>query len=183
MYFIDVLLCRYSYCCFQYVVNFQGKSGGSANQTNSPTNSSVTTDRCIDPISYSGTVCRSQLLAAGGCNPGNGGGTTNPLVIKDATQEATMLTNLLSSANPACAAAALPFLCLFTFVGVCDEVGNLYRPTSAECTSISTGVCLQDFELARRFGFQLPDCSSLPDRRPERTCNDSGSGMELESGL
>ena len=141
--------------------------------SNNSSNSSVVTGECSTAISYSGSVCRECLLSATGCDST----LPDPLVLRDASQEAMTLLGLLSSASPECADASKPLLCLYIFRGVCDEEGTLYQPTLGLCMAISTGVCQSDFDLARRFQIELPDCSLLPESRPMGNCNESdGSG-------
>ncbi len=112
--------------------------------------------------------------------------STDFKVIRDAVAMENL--SLLASASSACADAARPFLCQFIFVGVCDEEGNLYQPTFQECNELENGDCKLDFYLAKNsgfdllYGFDLPDCSTLPSFRPNRNCRASyGSGQASSS--
>ena len=108
--------------------------------------------------------------------------STDLKVVRDAAPAAMEILGLLASASPACAAAARPFLCQFTFVGVCDEEGNLYQPTFQECNELENGVCKEDFHSAKNSGYDVPDCSTLPSFRPNRNCRASdGSGQASSS--
>ena len=65
--------------------------------------------------------------------------------------------------SPECQEAVVPFLCLFLYP-LCDSEGTLYRPSSMDCVTISTGVCEREWmEAVNLLGpGVLPQCESLP---------------------
>ena len=69
------------------------------------------------------------------------------------------------SASETCAEKVIPFMCQFMF-GLCTDSGYLLQPTSSQCTTLQREVCQAEWKAALAFGFQLPDCDSLPSSPP-----------------
>ena len=116
-------------------------------------------------IPYDGTVCRQELKSLSSCLPSYNA-DDSVVVQSDQSQTVGPLLNALNAfASDDCKAVALPFLCVY-FFGLCDSTGKAYRPSSSQCTEISTGVCAREWTLASNSEFPgatLPDCSSFPD--------------------
>ena len=139
-----------------------------ANQTNSSAIHGATnqqSEMCPSALSYDGAVCRMELQSWRQCLP-NADHNGSILVQQDVAQEIENLISALESpflgASDDCKAAVLPFLCVY-FFGLCDSTGKAYRPSSSQCTEISTGVCAREWTIGTSFGIPLPECSSLPD--------------------
>ena len=118
---------------------------------------------CSSTLPYDGTVCRHELSVLTNCLPDTEqDGFVH--IQSDQTETVGPLLDILKAfANDDCKAAALPFLCVY-FFGLCDSTGKAHRPSSSQCTEISTGVCAREWTLASDFpGATLPDCSSFPD--------------------
>ena len=123
------------------------------------------------PDVYTGDVCRDELLRQQGCLSDRLGSSDVYISLRDGDNQeelemqAMQLVNGLSfiSASPECEKAVLPFLCLYLF-GLCDSNETLYRPSSMDCVTISTGVCEREWMAATNFLGQgaLPQCESLP---------------------
>ena len=130
-------------------------------------------------MEYSGDSCREYLLSfANSCDNTS---SNSVRVFRDASTETS---NLIAGFNlvggEECIQAAIPFLCLFYFGGVCDRLGVKQVPTSDKCLSLSTGVCQREWELGLQSGFNLPDCESLSDSTsPPLTC----ANMTMSSNL
>ena len=118
-------------------------------------------DICPSMLPYSGSVCKQELTALSKCLPSRL--LWNDVLIRsDQSEIVRPLLDALGSASDDCKAAALPFLCVY-FFGLCDSTGKAYRPSSSQCTEISTGVCAREWTLASNFlGATLPDCASFP---------------------
>ena len=146
-------------------------------QGGSPSNDSITVgETCSPVISYDGTVCRQELSVLANCFPD----TEQDGIVRiqsDQTETFHPLLDALNAfASDDCKAAALPFLCVY-FFGLCDSTGKAYRPSSSQCTEISTGVCATEWALASNFaGVTLPECSSFPDETMLTGSCDSNAG-------
>ena len=72
---------------------------------------------------------------------------------------------------PECMEQVIPFICLYTFGGLCSDSSKLYRLSSEECFAITDNVCAREFESARQLvhSDQLPQCQLLPNTSIE--CN------------
>jgi hypothetical protein len=133
---------------------------------------------CGYPVTYTGTVCRDELLAMTECFPEDSL-TPDLLVVFDASmqqQTLSLINSLELFGSPECVAAATPFLCVYLFEGVCDGSGTLYLPTMAECEELSAGVCKAEFELARSVGMTLANCAQLPRESPSLCADSSQTG-------
>ena len=136
--------------------------------TATTTNVLQTNNRCIP---YSGSVCREELLSLIECSSEN---STDLLVLADTSVQAQQfIRGLQAFGSPECVAAAVPFLCLSLFGGVCDENGTHYLPMQRECLDISTGVCRMEWKLARDLGIGLPNCTALPIDSTSSSCSNS----------
>lgn len=141
-------------------------------------------EQCASAVPYSGSVCREELLSMRDCIPGL---SLPPQLLVGTNSSITQAQQLVGSlelfASPECVSAAAPLLCGYLFGGVCDSSGVNYLPTAGECLEISTGVCRTEWELARSFGMEILNCSTLPRIRPG-VCSDltstSGSGMDTQ---
>ncbi len=134
---------------------------------------------CPSVIQYSGSVCRDVLHAAySNCDlpPEQ---TTIFTAVDASVQAAQLLGGLRAFASPECVEVVIPFLCLHLFGGVCDEDGLQHLPTISECVDISTGPCSKEWELARTFGFPLPNCDTFPSVKQRLSC--SNTSQELQA--
>ncbi len=80
------------------------------------------------------------------------------LVFNNASEQAAQFIGALN-ASQECVMAAVPFLCLYFFGGVCDENMTHFLLDREECFNISTGVCRTEWEVV---GKALPNCTILP---------------------
>ena len=132
----------------------------------SPSNSS---NPCASPVSYTGSVCRDELLSVMQCFPDIS--QTPILVVSDSSAQAeALLGGLQAFGSPECVAASTVFLCVHVFQGVCDENGTHYFPTAGECEELNSGVCQTEFELSRSIGMEIVDCTVLPTDSPFLQC-------------
>ena len=67
--------------------------------------------------------------------------------------------------SPACQAVVEQFICYFIF-GLCDS-GELYQPSSTQCTTVTSDICGPEFMMAMALAASLPElipqCDTLPD--------------------
>ena len=148
----------------------------------SPSNSS---DPCGSPVSYTGSVCRDELLSITQCFP-DISQTSDILVVSDSSAQAeALLGGLQALGSPECVAAATVFLCVHVFQGVCDENGTHYFPTAGECEELNSGVCQAEFELSRSIGMEIVDCTVLPTDSPFLQCPNGGQEVVMpdENGM
>ena len=115
------------------------------------------------PYPTEGGLCQSVLedtLLSMNCDIED-----SPLVLRDAETNARLLIPAVGqSPSPECRAAAIPFLCLHLF-GLCDGSGVSIQPTSGQCRNIRDDLCRVEWQAAMSFGFDLPDCDSLPNQQ------------------
>lgn len=125
----------------------------------------INATECTNPVPYSGSVCRDELLALVECFSHKPSTPADVLVVSDSriSEIQQLLSSLEAFASPECTQAARPLLCLHFFGGVCDEEGISYRPTVHECREIADGVCQREFEIAYNAGAKLIDCDVLPE--------------------
>ena len=137
---------------------------------------------CSSTLPYDGTVCRHELSVLTNCLPDTEqDGFVH--IQSDQTETVGPLLDILKAfASDDCKAAALPFLCVY-FFGLCDSTGKAYRPSSSQCTKISTGVCASEWALASNFpGVILPECSSFPDETVLMETCDNMESKSIASG-
>ena len=138
-------------------------------------------------ITYDGTVCKQELKSLSSCLPHyNAQPDGSVLVQSDQSETVRPLLKALDAfADVECRAAALPFLCVY-FFGLCDSTGKAYRPSSSQCTEISTGVCAIEWAFASSFpgDMTLPDCASFPDKtKLVGSCNNMMGNTTLANRL
>ena len=131
-------------------------------------------NQCASPVTYTGDICSSELLSVMECFPDNSLMMELQVVSVSSQEQAQTLIGALEQlGSPECIAAAVPFLCVYLFQGVCDEDKTHYFPTAGECQEISNGVCQEEFRLARSFGIEIVDCATLPAGPPSLCANSS----------
>lgn len=138
----------------------------------------ATANQCGSPVPYTGDICSRELLSVMECFPEDSSLMMVDLQVVSVSSEdqaQTLVGALQQFGSPECVAAATPFLCVYLFRGVCDDVnGTHYFPTAAECEEISSGVCREEFRLARSFGMDIVDCATLP-TGPPSLCSTNSS--------
>lgn len=137
--------------------------------TNLPPNNSAGNSTCTSAFLYNGssTICEFELQKFRQCLP-DATQNSDILVLQDGSQTVERLLSFLEldtpffRVSPACREAATPLLCLFLFGPICDSTGVAYHPSSAECLQVSTNtsLCGNEWQLAKSFNVELPDCRS-----------------------
>lgn len=148
----------------------------------SPLNSS---NQCASPVSYTGSVCRDELLSMTQCFP-ESSQMPEILVVSDSSAQAEVLLGGLQAFGSAeCVAAATTFLCVHVFQGVCDENGSHYFPTAGECEELNSGACQAEFERSRSIGMEIVDCTVLPRDSPFLQCPNGSQEVVMpeENGM
>lgn len=126
-----------------------------------PTKEILNGTSCNGTIEYSGEICREHLLSS--AKMCDNASSQSVRVFEDASVEASsLLAGFQIVGSDECIDAAVPFLCLYTFRGLCDINGMRQMPTSTECTALADGVCQREWDLAQQFNFNLPTCAQLP---------------------
>ena len=153
-----------------------------ANMTDDTSNG----DLCKSTVPYNGSTCQIELQSLQACLPVSGPTSSGMIhVQRDQTEAVGPLLDILKAfASDDCKAAALPFLCVY-FFGLCDSTGKAHRPSSSQCTEISTGVCASEWALASNFpNVILPDCATFPDKTIlMASCGNNSSSTEHSSTL
>lgn len=106
-------------------------------------------------------------------------------VINSAEASFKNMLGKLSLLGPSksCQEAAMPFLCLYLFGGVCTGGSEsvLLQPTSSQCSELRDDVCKQEWEIALTFDVRLPDCETFPNKSTSchrsRNIEDNTVGM------
>ena len=119
----------------------------------------------IDPITYSGPVCREELNSLKSCLLEDGNKHSHPLVVTtDYEGDAELALSAVGAfvLNPECAVEVKPFLCLY-FFGLMSDTSNrvYYQPSAGHCKNLRDDVCESEWNLAQVVisELELPDCN------------------------
>lgn len=145
-----------------------------------PVNQAPNDSSCVREL-YRGQICRQALLSRQSCIDSNNASSAGNSLFgqvyipagsdQDALEQtASELLVGLESLPPdsQCQLTLLlPFLCSIMF-GLCDSGGQLYTPSSGECTAVTEfvtqqGLLLPLLSVATAADVQLPQCEMLPD--------------------